>query len=103
RGAARLALLPGTPPPDVFAAARTRITEDGRLAGVTGRVVLDEAGAALVPVEPGRANGPWLSAASPQLTAMLGGRYADGWLAPSGRVRLFRAGSLTFTVVAPEG
>jgi hypothetical protein len=102
RGDLRLALLPGAPAPDVFAASRTRITKDGRLAGVSGQVVLDEDGTALLPVARERENGPWLSARSPQLAAMIEGRYGDGWFAPSGRAQVFRPGRISFTVVAPE-
>lgn len=99
-GAARLALLPGAPKPDVFAASSTHVTETGALAGVTGQVVLDQSGAALVPVEPERFNGPWLSARTPQLAASVGG-LADGWFSPSGHVRVFRPGTLSFTLTAP--
>lgn len=102
RGATRLALLPGTAAPDVFAATRTHLSRDGRLVGVHGRVVLNEDGTAFVPALPGAANGPWLEAASPQVRAAVEGRYADGWLAPAGRIRLYRPGTLSFTVVAPE-
>ncbi len=102
RGAKHLALLPGTEAPDVFAASQTHITAGGRLAGLTGPVVLNEDGAALVPAEPWRVNGPWLSAGSPQLRALVTGRYADHWLAPAGTIRVYRAGTLSFSVVAPE-
>ena len=101
RGAKRLALLPGATKPDVFAASFTHVTSTGRLAGVTGQVVLDQSGGALVPVEPGPVNGPWLSARTPQLAANVGG-LADGWFSPSGRIRLYRPGTLTLTVTAPE-
>ena len=101
RGAARLALLPGTSPPDVFAATPTRVRRDGRLAGLSGVVVLNEDGEALVPVAPLVTNGPWLSARTPRLGARITGRYGDGWLAPTGRVQLF-GGSVTFSIVAPE-
>jgi hypothetical protein len=98
----RLLLLPGTQPPDVFATAAARITSEGRIAGASGRVVLDEDGSALVPVEPLKVNGAWLLAGSPRLAAVLDGRYGDGWLAPAGRLRIFRPGTLSFTVTAPE-
>jgi hypothetical protein len=101
-GARQLALLPNAGRPDVFSTTTTRIAADGRLLGLGGRVVLDEDDGALVPLRPERANGPWLSAASPQLAAVLGGRYGDGWLAPTGSVRLYGPGRLTFTVAAPE-
>jgi hypothetical protein len=102
RGAERLALLPGAAAPDVFTRSATRVSSGGVLEGVTGRVILDEDGAALVPVAPERANGAWLSAATPQLAAELGGRSGDGWLAPAGQGRMYRPGTLSFTVVAPE-
>jgi hypothetical protein len=101
RGAKRLALLPGVQEPDVFAATRTHVTRDGRLAGVTGQVVLSEDSGALVPVSPERLNGSWLSARTPRLGASIAGRYGDGWMAPSLIARLF-GGSVTFKVVAPE-
>jgi hypothetical protein len=101
RGATSLALLPGATKPDVFAARFTRVTKTGLLAGVTGQVVLDQSGGALVPVEPERFNGPWLSARTPQLAAKVDG-LADGWFSPSGRIRVFRPGTLSFTVTAPE-
>jgi hypothetical protein len=100
-GAKRLALLPGVAKPDVFAASRTHVTESGALAGISGQVVLDQSGGALVPVEPGRFNGPWLSAKTPQLAADVRG-LADGWFNPAGRIRVFRSGTLSFTVTAPE-
>lgn len=102
RGAERLALVPGAAAPDVFTSSATRVSADGALDGVSGRVILDEDGDALVPLAPERTNGAWLSAATPQLAAELGGRSGDGWLAPSGRGRMYRAGTLSFTVVAPE-
>ena len=102
RNVDRLLLLPGAQPPDVFAAAAAKITLDGRIAGATGRVVLDEDGSALVPVEPLKTNGAWLLAGSPQLAATLDGRYGDGWLAPAGRLRTFGPGTVSFTVTAPE-
>ena len=98
----RLLLLPGAQPPDVFAAAAARITRDGRIAGAFGQVVLDEDGSALVPIQPLKANGAWLLAGSPRLAAVLDGRYGDGWLAPGGRLRTFRPGTLSFTLTAPE-
>jgi uncharacterized membrane protein len=101
KGANSLALLPGATKPDVFAASFTRVTKTGSLAGVTGQVLLDQSGGALVPVEPGRFNGPWLSARTPQLGAHAEG-LADGWFSPSGRIQVFRPGTLSFTVTAPE-
>jgi hypothetical protein len=101
RGARRLALLPGAASPDVFAASRTRVTPSGALSGVTGQVVLDESNGALVPTEPRRFNGPFLSARSAQLGARVGG-LADGWLSPAGRIEVYRPGTLAFTVTAPE-
>lgn len=101
RGAKRLALLPGVQTPDVFAASRTHVTRDGRLAGLSGQVVLAEDSTALVPVAPGRFNGSWLSARSPRLGAEIAGRYGDGWMAPSVSTRLF-GGSVSFQLAAPE-
>ncbi len=101
RGAKHLALLPGATGPDVFAADRTHLTASGALADITGQVVLDESSGALVPVAPGRTNGPWLSARTPQLAADVGG-LAGGWFSPSGRIRVFRAGTVSFTIDAPE-
>jgi uncharacterized membrane protein len=101
RGANRLALLPGATKPDVFAASFTRVTKTGALAGVTGQVVLDQSGGALVPVEPERFNGPWLSARTPQLAAKVDG-LADGWFSPSGRIRVFGPRTLSFAVTPPE-
>jgi hypothetical protein len=101
KGAKRLALLPGATKPDVFAVSFTHVTSTGRLAGITGQVVLDQSGGALVPLEPGRFNGPWLSARTPQLAANVGG-LADGWFSPSGRIRVFSPGALVFKVRAPE-
>jgi hypothetical protein len=101
RGAQRLALLPGATKPDVFAASVTRVTKSGSLSGVAGQVVLDQSGGALVPVEPERFNGAWLSARTPRLAAKVDG-LADGWFSPSGRIRVFRPGTLSFSVTAPE-
>jgi len=100
-GAKTLAMLPGATAPDVFAAGKTHVTATGGLAGVAGQVVLDQSGGALVPVEPERFNGPWLSARTPQLAAKVDG-LADGWFSPSGRIRVFRPGTLSFAVTAPE-
>jgi hypothetical protein len=101
-GAKHLALLPGELAPDVFATTPTHVTVTGRLAGLTGPVVLSEDVAAFVPAEPGRANGSWLEARTPQLRAIVGNRSPDGWLSPAGPIRLFRSGTLSFTVTAPE-
>jgi hypothetical protein len=100
-GAAHLALLPGTTQPDVFATVPTHVSKSGALMGLTGQVVLDESGGALVPTAPERFNGPWLSARTPQLAAEVEA-LADGWLSPSGHVRVLRPGTLSFTVTAPE-
>jgi hypothetical protein len=101
-GAKRLALLPGGVSPDVFAAGHTRITADGRLAGLAGPVVLNEDGNAFVPAQRGPVNGPWLEAFTPQLRAIVTNRSADGWLSPAGQVQVFRPGTLSFTVTAPN-
>ena len=102
RGAKQLALLPGADAPDQFPTAQTRIASDGRLAGLSGRVVLDENGNALLPAQPLRRNGRgWVEAATPQLVAELGGRTTDNWLSQKGVIRLFRPGRLTFTVTSP--
>jgi hypothetical protein len=101
RAAKRLALLPGAPAPDVFASTQTHVTRDGQLAGLRGRVVLDESAGALVPVSPGRVNGAWLEAASPRLGARLAGRYGDGWIAPTSDATLY-GGSISFSLLAPE-
>jgi hypothetical protein len=101
RGAKSLALLPGVSRLDVFAARSTHVTQTGELAGVKGQVVLDQGGGALVPVEPGQVNGPWLAARTPQLGATVSG-LAGSWFSPSGGIRVFRAGTLSFTVTAPE-
>ena len=100
-GAKSLALLPGATKPDVFAASFTRVTSSGALAGVTGQVVLDQSGGALVPVQRERFNGPWLSARTPQLAAKVDG-LAAGWFSPSGRIRVYRPGALSFTITPPE-
>jgi uncharacterized membrane protein len=100
-GAARLALLPGMPQPDVFAASSTHVSKTGALTGLAGQVVLDESGGALVPLEPERFNGPWLSARTPQLAAE-SKELVDGWLSPAGQIRVFRPGTLSFSVTAPE-
>jgi hypothetical protein len=100
-GAQRLALLPGATKPDVFAASFTRVTRTGALRGVSGQVVLDQSGGALVPLQPERFNGPWLSASTAQLAAQ-SNQLADGWLSPAGRMHVFRPGTLSFTVTAPE-
>jgi hypothetical protein len=52
-------------------------------------------------VEPGRFNGPWLSARTPHVAATVS-NLAGGWFSPSGGIRLFRPGTLSFTVTAPE-
>ena len=101
-GAKRLALLPGDLAPDVFATTPTHVTATGRLAGLTGQVVLSEDAGAFVPAEPGRSNGSWLEARTPQLRAIVTNRSPDGWLSPAGSIRMFRSGTLSFTVTAPE-
>jgi hypothetical protein len=97
-----LALLPGTQAPDVFAASETRVLASGTLASLSGPVVLDEDGAALVPVAPERWNGTWLSAASPRLRASVAGRYGDGWLAPKGTIAMYGGGTLELDLRTPE-
>jgi len=101
RNATTLALLPGVAVPDTFTAQGTGVNKDGRLAGLAGRVVLDESGSAFVPREPVRMAGSWLEARTPALGAELAGRYGDGWLGRSATARLF-GGSIAFTIVAPE-
>jgi hypothetical protein len=100
--AKHLAVLDGASPPDVFAVTATRVTKDGSLAGVSGPVVLDEDGSALVPAAPGRWNGTWLAARSPKLRAVVSGRGGDGWFAPTGTLRMFGRGAIRFWVTAPE-
>ena len=100
-GAARLALLPGATKPDVFAANFTHVSKTGALTELTGQVVLDQSSGALVPTVPERFNGPWLSARTPQLAAT-SNQLADGWLSPAGRIHVFRPGTLSFMVTAPE-
>jgi hypothetical protein len=101
RNAKTLAVLPGVPVPDTFAAEDTGVDKEGRLVGLTGRVVLDESGFALVPREPLRMAGSWLEARTPQLAGDVK-ELAGGWLSPAGHVRVFRPGTLSFTVTAPE-
>jgi hypothetical protein len=102
RNAKTLALLPGVPVPDTFTAQGTGVDKEGRLGGVTGRVVLDESGAsAYVPREPVSMAGSWLEARTSALGAELDGRYGDGWLGRSATAHLF-GGSIAFTIVAPE-
>lgn len=101
-GLTALAVFPRTAIPDTFAATSTAIAQGGTLVGLHGRVVLDESAAALVPAAPPlRTNGDWVEARTAQVAAALYGRYSDGWLAPHGVVRLYRAGVLRFTVTAP--
>ena len=100
-GAERLALLPGATRPDVFAASFTHVSKTGAFTGLTGQVVIDQSSGALVPVAPERFNGPWLSARTPQLAAS-SNQLADGWLSPAGRMHIFRPGTLSFAVTAPE-
>jgi hypothetical protein len=102
RNAKTLALLPGVAVPDTFTARGTGVDQTGRLVGLTGRVVLDESGSAFVPREPLRMAGSWLEARTPALAAELDGRSGDGWLSPSGHVRVFVPGTLSFTITAPE-
>ena len=101
RGATAAAVLPGVVLPDTFGATATAISPDGRLRGLSGRVVLDEDGDALVPAQPLHWNAAWLEAASPQLVAAIDGRGGDTWIAPSGEGRIYRQGRLSFTVTAP--
>lgn len=101
RNAKTLALFPGVPVPDTFTAQGTGVNKEGRLAGLTGRVVLDESGSAFVPREPVRMAGSWIEARTPALGAELDGRYGDGWLGRTATAHLF-GGSIAFTLVAPE-
>ncbi len=101
RGATNLALLPVADEPDPFPTIKTRLTDSGRFAHVTGRVVIDENGTAFLPVKPMRWNGSWLEAGSPQLVAVLVGRGANTWLPPDGAGQLYRPGRLSFTITAP--
>jgi hypothetical protein len=101
RNARTLALLPGVPVPDTFTAQGTGVDREGRLVGLTGRVVLDESGSAFVPRERLRMAGSWLEGRTPALGAYVEGRYGDGWLAPAGIVHLY-GGHLRVTFEAPE-
>ena len=101
RNAKSLALLPAVAVPDTFTAQGTGVDKHGRLAGLNGRIVLDESGPAFVPREPLRRAGSWLEARTPALAAT-STELASGWLSPAGRVHVFRPGTLSFTVTAPE-
>jgi hypothetical protein len=101
RNAERLALLPGAAAPDVFAATATRVTRSGVLVGIDGPVVLDESQGALVPVAPARWNGSFLAARNSRLAA-LAPSLADGWLSATGRIRVYRPATLSFTITPPE-
>jgi len=104
----RLALLPGATSPDRFPAAPLAPARDGSL-GVRGAVLLDGYGSTvrLAGAQTIATHGTW-TLLRPRDTARLAyqvtGRYADGWLAPAGRIGVWsHTGTLRLVLTAPAG
>jgi hypothetical protein len=111
RSITRLVRLPGGGRPDVFAAPRVRIADDGRLL-VDGRalrtpiVVTEYAVSADFRGATSVASTPlfelWKPQGTPRLRLLAGGRYFDGWLANSGSVRVWDSpGTLVLRLSLP--
>ena len=98
RSITRLARLRGGGRPDVFAAPRVRVADDGRLL-VDGRtlrtpiVFTEYAMTAELRGAESIASTPlfelWKPTGTPRLQLLAGGRYFDGWLANTGYVRIW--------------
>jgi hypothetical protein len=110
-------LLPGTEPPDSFAASRATIGADGRIV-VDGRPVdrpllVDEAASLIElrgarPVASGGRYRLWSRTATPRFAFRFSGFFHDGWLGPRGTISVWPArtggrvgGLVTFTITAP--
>src|SRR5918995_2687917 len=97
RSVDRLALLPGTEKPDPFAFLLPRVDGTGRLDLRAGRLLLsDTYGSWVLLREAARlASAPtktlWRPAGTPQLAAVLTGRYYNGALAAEGSIRAWPA------------
>jgi hypothetical protein len=111
RSITRLARLRGGGRPDVFAAPRVRVADDGRLL-VDGRtlrtpiVFTEYAMTAELRGAESVASTPlfelWKPAGTPRLRLLAGGRYFDGWLANTGYVRVWDApGTLVLRLELP--
>jgi thiamine transporter ThiT len=109
----RVALLPDTVRLDAFQADDVRIGPDGAL-GVDHALLVETRGSwvQLRGVQPLASTGGyalWEPDGRPRLALLLAGRYADGWLAPSGRITVWPeragesvAGRLRIELSAPD-
>lgn len=98
RSVDRVALLPGAPELDAFHADRAVVRGDGTI-GIAGRAadepLLVETRQAWVELRGARRVAEtagfalWQPEGRPQLSLLLAGRYADGWLAPGGEVMVW--------------
>jgi hypothetical protein len=91
----RVALLPDAVELDAFQADRLQVAPDGAL-GLTGALLVETRqswvelrGARRVATADGFAL--WQPTSTPRLSLLLAGRYADGWLAPTGRIGVWPA------------
>jgi hypothetical protein len=95
RSVDRVALLPDAVQLDAFQADRLHVGPDGAL-GVAGPLLV-ETGQSWVelrgarPVVATEAFALWEPTSVPRLSLLLTGRYADGWLAPTGRIGVWPA------------
>jgi hypothetical protein len=100
-------------PSDVFAAPKLRIGSHGQLLNTRGDLLFDSEGttglfakAKVLAQEPPFVL--WHPESTPQLRLLIEGRYSDGWLGASGRLRVWATSSdrnearISFSLVAPR-
>jgi hypothetical protein len=108
------ALVGDAQPTDVFAAPRIRVARDGTLIGVGPNVLVQDyaataqfANASLVAIA--GSFSLWSADSAPRLSLLERGRFADGWLARTGKLTVWpdtadhTRGTLSFTLSLPRG
>ncbi|HEX6701347.1 MAG TPA: glycosyltransferase family 39 protein [Gaiellaceae bacterium] len=118
RAVTRVALLRGAYPTDAFGADPITIARDGRLvaggSALRGPLLVENYGVRAVlagAVRAGRGSSLelWRPTATPRLSLLASGLYADGWLARTGSVTVWpdetgwTRGTLTLTLSLPSG
>lgn len=96
RSVERLVLLDAADRPDPFAAPLAKLDGAGRIAGISGPILVDTHGSSLLlrnaeRVAVGQTKALWSTAEAPQLQVLMTGRYFSGLLAGEGGLRVWPA------------